>query len=74
MAHTCPECGMQCHCKGDIDDIDLGRQPKGGCVHYLRLTCDGHDDGEYEDDFYDDYDDNDHPLNPSNEQSKAQPK
>lgn len=24
MAHTCPECGQLCHCKGDIDDIDFG--------------------------------------------------
>ena len=21
MAHECPECGMICHCLGDIDDI-----------------------------------------------------
>ena len=21
MAHTCPVCGMTCHCNGDIDDI-----------------------------------------------------
>jgi hypothetical protein len=20
MAHTCPDCGQQCHCGGDIDD------------------------------------------------------
>lgn len=20
MAHECPDCGMQCHCNGDIDD------------------------------------------------------
>ena len=20
MAHECPECGMQCHCGGDIED------------------------------------------------------
>jgi len=21
MAHECPDCGMRCHCGGDIDDI-----------------------------------------------------
>lgn len=21
MAHECPECGMLCHCGGDIDDL-----------------------------------------------------
>ena len=24
MAHTCPDCGLLCHCGGDIDDIDFG--------------------------------------------------
>lgn len=24
MAHSCPNCGMACHCGGDIDDIDFG--------------------------------------------------
>ena len=24
MAHTCPNCGMTCHCGGDIDDICFG--------------------------------------------------
>ena len=23
MAHTCPVCGMTCHCNGDIDDLCL---------------------------------------------------
>jgi hypothetical protein len=24
MAHDCPICGCQCHCNGDIDDINFG--------------------------------------------------
>ncbi len=23
MAHTCPVCGITCHCNGDIDDLCL---------------------------------------------------
>jgi len=32
MAHTCPVCGMTCHCNGDIDDI---------CIEYEEdiLVC-----------------------------------
>lgn len=26
MAHTCPECGLICHCGGDIDDIIFGTE------------------------------------------------
>lgn len=39
MAHTCPECGVTCHCGGDIDDIDFG-EPDGYC------SCCDHDDDE----------------------------
>lgn len=60
MAHTCPECGMLCHCKGDIDDVDLGRWPVGGCVHYMKDSCDGNEDRDDEDSWDDlDYDDPD---------------
>lgn len=48
MAHTCPECGYICHCKGDIDDIDFGE--RGDCEHYLK--CQDNDD-EYESDDWD---------------------
>ena len=54
MAHECPDCGMLCHCNGDIDDCcnnfdeDIAR-----CNH-----CDGkaHDDfeDEYDGDYYND--------------------
>lgn len=50
MAHYCPECGLLCHCKGDIDDLALResdncnhcdcpicRKPKGLC------DCDPYD-------------------------------
>lgn len=39
MAHTCPYCGCYCTCSGDWDDIDLGIEPTGGCVHYLSENC-----------------------------------
>lgn len=56
MAHTCPTCGLRCHCSGDIDDINFG--PLYGCGH-----CE-EDEGEENEDFWDDFDDDDHPLNP----------
>lgn len=31
MAHECPECGMSCHCNGDIDDISFGEDPNCIC-------------------------------------------
>ena len=45
MAHDCPVCWMQCHCLGDIDDINFGE--KWNCIH-----CDGEIDDE-DDDFND---------------------
>lgn len=42
--HTCPECGLTCHCNGDIDDLLLPYD--GYCNH-----CESADD----DDNYDDY-------------------
>ena len=58
MAHTCPYCDSLCHCKGDIDDIDLGREPSGGCIHYKRESCDefGDDDDDLPEDWGPDYD------------------
>jgi DNA-directed RNA polymerase subunit M/transcription elongation factor TFIIS len=45
MAHECPQCGLQCHCKGDIDDICFGE----------RYDCDhcGYEDDFDEDEYYD---------------------
>lgn len=53
MAHTCPDCNCLCHCKGDIDDIDLGHEPKGGCIHYMSGDCDGNIDDDFDDDYED---------------------
>jgi hypothetical protein len=68
MAHTCPYCGMLCHCKGDIDDIDMGYLPRGGCMHYVNSGCDSFDndpdlDDWGEDDIDDFYDPNDEDMN-----------
>lgn len=48
MAHSCPYCGMLCHCRGDIDDMDLGLEPPGGCIHYTREGCDEFEDDDEE--------------------------
>jgi len=48
MAHECPECGMTCHCNGDIDDIFWGEDCEQGC----RCCEDKYSDS---DDEYDDY-------------------
>lgn len=40
MAHSCPECGMTCHCGGDIDDINFGESDQ------YCSCCDRDDDGE----------------------------
>jgi hypothetical protein len=48
MAHSCPECGLLCHCRGDIDDCQTdGTEAELMCEH-----CDGCDDDptEAEDD------------------------
>lgn len=40
MAHTCPECGLLCHCGGDIDDCEFDGTPEQlNCSH-----CDENDD------------------------------
>lgn len=38
MSHSCPECGMCCHCCGDIEDHDTGEEYTGRCT-----CCDGRD-------------------------------
>lgn len=47
MAHTCPECGMLCHCGGDIDDLDFGEAMR--CNHYIECQKNEEDFDYYED-------------------------
>lgn len=57
MAHTCPDCGQLCHCRGDIDDIDFGEDCEEAmkCEHYLRPECAGYHNYDLEDeDYYED--------------------
>lgn len=51
MAHDCPECGMQCHCNGDIDDINFGESDEGCtcCINKL-YDPDDEDWGDEDDD------------------------
>ena len=41
MAHTCPDCGLTCHCGGDIDDIDFGDDSEEAiaCTHCDCPIC-----------------------------------
>lgn len=40
MAHECPECGSQCHCGGDIDDLLLpSRKYESQCEHCQCPKC-----------------------------------
>ena len=43
MAHQCPNCGLKCHCQGDIDDLILGENYNCSC-------CDRDDDDDYDED------------------------
>jgi len=54
MAHTCPKCGMLCHCGGDIDDIDFGETDDCVCSTTTPPDGCGNDIG-YDVDSYDDY-------------------
>lgn len=57
MAHSCPECGLICHCGGDIDDCCFeGTPEERACGH---CPIDGYDDDEP--DFTSDPDDPTHP-------------
>lgn len=49
MAHDCPECGMQCHCNGDIDDINFGESDECKCC--IDKLYGDNDEEDYEDDF-----------------------
>ena len=45
MAHECPECGLNCHCGGDIDDTEF----QGG--EETCTCCDGEDAEGFDDDY-----------------------
>ena len=51
MAHDCPDCGMQCHCNGDIDDINFGESDECICC------IDKYDDHPEDDDMFDEDED-----------------
>ena len=49
MAHECPECGLLCHCCGDIDDIMLDTEESYlNCKHFLSSDCVGYEGDENE--------------------------
>jgi len=52
MAHTCPECGSQCYCNGDIDDLLLDNDED-----VEACTCCVDDYSDADDDDYDPEDD-----------------
>lgn len=45
MAHECPECGLLCHCNGDIDDICFGESDECKCC-IDKLDDDDYEDGD----------------------------
>jgi hypothetical protein len=50
MSHTCPECGMNCHCCGDIDDCCFDHpEIQIACRHWKECE-------EDDDDIPDEYD------------------
>ena len=56
MAHECPECGLLCHCNGDIDDCMFNFDDDvNNCTHYLSPDCGGYDstDGDFDSDYGD---------------------
>src|SRR5688572_5387398 len=51
MAHECPDCGMQCHCGGDIDDLLLNvERYVNRCTHCEDDRFDDYDDFDEDDD------------------------
>lgn len=49
MAHSCQECGLTCHCGGDIDDCCFDGTPEAlACLHCDEFDDD--DDDEWDDD------------------------
>lgn len=50
MAHECPECGMQCHCNGDIDDCCFNfEEDVLKCTHFLECEQQQEMDEDYSD-------------------------
>lgn len=47
--HSCPDCGVYCHCGGDIDDIDFGdTSPHAdNCTHFEECQLEENDDDGY---------------------------
>ena len=45
MAHSCPECGQQCYCNGDIDDCcnDFGIDGDN-CEHWIECSREPNND------------------------------
>lgn len=41
MSHTCPECGVTCHCHGDIDDCNVEDEEYSTlhCTHFQKPDC-----------------------------------
>lgn len=67
MAHECPECYRECHCGGDIDDINFGpsdsctcpyTKPPEGCGFSIGYDDDSLADGWQENDWDDEEDPN----------------
>jgi NTP pyrophosphatase (non-canonical NTP hydrolase) len=54
MAHTCPVCGMTCHCNGDIDDICLDLEDVLYQVDILACTHCPDDEDDFEEEFWED--------------------
>lgn len=52
MAHECDECGMTCHCGGDIDDIHWGVSVDCQCA-YSSWGCGKYDDEDWDEDDWD---------------------
>jgi len=49
MAPECPECGVICHCNGDIDDcLNNFEDDQNRCTHYLECERDQEDYEDYE--------------------------
>lgn len=61
MAHECIDCGSECHCSGDIDDVNTSLTPfncKGCTVYKEEIKGDDsflYDDGF--DDYFEDHED-----------------
>ena len=50
MGHYCPDCGCQCHCHGDIDDLMLDLpHDQAVCDHCPDDCFDEEDHGDYYD-------------------------